>query len=241
MNENLDAFYFQHDFDARKDPKCSALFQEFGCEGYGVYWCIIETCYEQGGKIKKFPKLLDGLAFQFNISVETITKQIEAMLHDFELLREDDKYIWSDRVLRNLEEREKKRQKKAEAGRIGGIQSGIERSKSKQIEATVQANEANEAKERKGKEIKQTTTQSFAQVLNKQERPLKERFVKWLGVFDDVESPEGLADFYFKKYKPELIERAFKNPQCTSRSEFVRIVNGYMQPEKKQKIWTPPA
>ena len=83
---------------------------------------------------------------------EDLTKQIEAMLNDFELLLQDENYIWSERVIKNLNEREAKRMLRVEAGKKGGIKSGISRCTRSKNEAMLQKNEANEAKERKGKE-----------------------------------------------------------------------------------------
>ena len=147
-----DTFYFQHDYHARKDPKCQALVSEYGISAYGLYWSLVEMIHEQGGKIKKFPKLYDGLAFEFRMDKEDLTKQIEAMLNDFELLLQDENYIWSERVIKNLNEREAKRMLRVEAGKKGGIKSGISRCTRSKNEAMLQKNEANEAKERKGKE-----------------------------------------------------------------------------------------
>jgi len=158
-----DAYYFSHDANARRDPKCSALLSEYGCLGYGVYWGIIEILHEQGGKIKKFPKLYEGIAHQFYIGVDELTKLIDAMLGDYQLLLQDENYIWSDRVLRNIEERKSKYLNKVEAGRIGGIRSGETR-KTKQNEAVLEANEQKESKvkESKGKERKETDSDAIA-------------------------------------------------------------------------------
>lgn len=147
-------FYFSHDYNAHADPKCAALIQDFGMEGYGLYWAIIETLYEQGGKMKKFPKLYDGLAHHLKIEKTKLTKQIEAMLHEYELLVEDGKYLWSDRVLRNLKQREAKNEAKKIAGQKGGLISGKNRTLRSKSKQHFKQNEANEPKERKGKEIK---------------------------------------------------------------------------------------
>jgi hypothetical protein len=150
-----DTYYFQHDYNAHNDPKCSALINDYGMEGYGLYWAIVEILHGQGGKIKKFPKLYDGLAFGLFIKKEKLKDIIEALLHEYELLLEDEKYIWSERVIINLENRKKKNEQKSEAGRIGGLKSGVTRKnqiESKQNEAVL---EANEQKKRKGKEIKE--------------------------------------------------------------------------------------
>lgn len=153
-----DSFYFPHDVNALHDPKISALVKDFGMEGYGIYWAIIEILHDQkDGKLEKFPKLFEGLAFQFKIKNEALLEAIEAMLKQYFLLQEDENYIWSDRVHRNLQERKMKYQCKVEAGRLGGIKSGISRSKDNKNEALLEANEAlleaNELKKRKEKKI----------------------------------------------------------------------------------------
>jgi len=154
-----DAYYFSHDANASSDPKCAALINDFGMKGYGFYWMMIEILHQQkGGKLEKFPKLMEGLAHQFRVEKDFVVKQIEALLHDYFLLQEDDKFIWSDRVLRNLDEKNDKREARVEAGRIGGIKSGLSR-QSKQNEAPLKAIEApltkskqSKVKERKEKE-----------------------------------------------------------------------------------------
>lgn len=128
-----DSYYFPHDTDAHRDPKCSALLSEFGSSGYGTYWMIIEVLHQQGGKLRKFPKLFDGLSHQLQLPKESLEKQIEAMIKDYHLFQEDDEYIWSDRVIRNLQEREAKRVLRLESSRVGGIKSGESR-KMKQTE-----------------------------------------------------------------------------------------------------------
>lgn len=142
--------YFTHDYNARNDPKCVALIKDFGMTGYGVFWCLVEIMNEQGGRIKKFPSLFSALAHDLKIRENALTKQIEAMLHKYHLLVEDEKYIWSESVLGRLSEREDKKKKRIEAGRLGGVNSGKSRTNAKQTKQ----NEANEANKRKGKEIK---------------------------------------------------------------------------------------
>ena len=66
------------------------------------------------------------------------------MLHDYELLTQDDNFIWSNRVLRNIQEREAKFEAKSEAGRLGGIKSGISRRIRSKTKQCFEANEANE-------------------------------------------------------------------------------------------------
>jgi hypothetical protein len=148
------SYYFSHDYHARHDPKLSALIKNYGMEGYGVYWDIVEVLHEQGGKLEKFPKLYEGLSHELNINEATLKQIISASISDFGLFREDDTHIWSDRVLDNLVELDRKRTQRVDAGRLGGIISGQKRSKTKQNEATLEANEQKESKVKESKEDK---------------------------------------------------------------------------------------
>lgn len=44
-------YYFTHDYNARNDPKLQKLLMQHGMAAIGVYWCIIEMMYEQGGEL----------------------------------------------------------------------------------------------------------------------------------------------------------------------------------------------
>jgi hypothetical protein len=43
------SYYFPHDYHARHDPKLEKLRICIGLEGVGLYWCLIEMLYENGG------------------------------------------------------------------------------------------------------------------------------------------------------------------------------------------------
>jgi hypothetical protein len=165
-----EAYYFSHDSNARHDPKCSALINDFGAEGYGIFWMIIEILSEQEGyKLRKFSKLYEGLSRQIWVDAEKIRSIIEAMLHEYELLVQDDSFIWSESLLKRMMIKEEKRNKKVEAGRKGGIKSGFSRKKeatTKQNEAVLEANEAKEikVKEIKVKEIKEKDLKDIKRV-----------------------------------------------------------------------------
>ena len=38
-------YYFQHDYNARNDPKLQALIVEMGVAGIGIYWCLVEMLF----------------------------------------------------------------------------------------------------------------------------------------------------------------------------------------------------
>jgi hypothetical protein len=134
------------------------MVNDYGVEGYGMYWVIIERLYEsRNNKIEKFPKLFFGLATELCVSPDRAEKFVLSLINDYRLLEEDENNIWSDSVLRRMEIREQQRLMKVNSGRVGGIHSGITR-KRKQNEAPLQEIEANEAKEKKRKESKEKET-----------------------------------------------------------------------------------
>ncbi len=177
-----DTYYFPHDYHARHDTKIEAMVNDYGVEGYGMYWVLIERLYEsRNNKIEKFPKLFFGLATELCVSPDRAEKFVLSLINDYRLLKEDERYIWSDSVLRRMEIREQQRLMKVESGRIGGIHSGITR-KMKQNEATLQKNEANEAKERKRKEKKRNNNTP-----SKNEGAVNKSVNKKESVFNDKE------------------------------------------------------
>lgn len=138
--------YFSHDFDAADDPKCQALIADLGMEGYGVYWRLTEMLHNQV-KFQKFPKLYHGLARKLHMTTEAAAKQIEALLNEYHLLSEDDNYIWSERVLRNLEMQKAISEQKSRAGQKGGKNSGIARNTKHQRSSASKQTKQNEANE----------------------------------------------------------------------------------------------
>lgn len=154
-----DAYYFSHDYDPLGDPKMQAMVAEFGGLGYGIFWRIAEMLHaDSDHKLALKPYVFKAIAIQMKTEPEYVENFINRSINEFELFASDASFLWSRRVIRNIDEKGSKRSKKVEAGKKGGINSGKSR-KSKQNEASLQANEvtssrpeANEAKERKGKE-----------------------------------------------------------------------------------------
>lgn len=98
-----DTFYFQHDYNARNDPKILELRSEYGMEGYGVYWCIIETLAEdENSRIN--PTLIGGLSVGYGIPKARLTEIVNFMLK-IGLLREDETGYFSVRMDKHKNER----------------------------------------------------------------------------------------------------------------------------------------
>lgn len=113
-----EAFYFQHDYNARNDPKMQRLIMKCGCEGVGIYWCIIEQLYEQGGKLPN--NHIETIAFNLHTTKTTV----EDVVFGLNLFVFDDEFFWSESVLKRLENRSLISSKRSEAGRKGGAPIG---------------------------------------------------------------------------------------------------------------------
>lgn len=112
-----EAYYFPHDSNARNDEKCLFIISKYGAYGYGVYWMFIECMHEQiDGKLTCF--LMEGLSLSFNTDI-TLLKQFYNDAITAGLFVTDGVKYWSERVLRNKEELQEKRNKKSEAGKRG--------------------------------------------------------------------------------------------------------------------------
>lgn len=69
----MNTLFFKHDLWARNDPKLLRLRMRHGMEGIGVYWCLVEMMYEQGGSLAMSD--LASIAYDLRIS-EDIIKEI---------------------------------------------------------------------------------------------------------------------------------------------------------------------
>jgi len=94
-----ESFYFSHDSNARNDVKILKLRRNFGFEGYGLYWCIVETLRESPD-YKLSINYLDDIAFSLNIDILII----KSIIYEFDLFVIEDDFFYSERLLRSMEQ-----------------------------------------------------------------------------------------------------------------------------------------
>lgn len=94
-----ETFYFAHDYNARNDPKLQNVLFDLGVEGIGVFWCIIEQLYEQGGKLPLH--YCKSIAFALHVDF----KCVERLVNDYGLFKNDGENMWSESVLNRLNRR----------------------------------------------------------------------------------------------------------------------------------------
>lgn len=75
----MKAAYFPHDYNARTDPKLQEVIMTHGMAGIGVYWCIVEMMYEQGGRLPT--KSINSIAYNLHTSEDIV----RSIIYDFEL------------------------------------------------------------------------------------------------------------------------------------------------------------
>ena len=115
-----DAYYFSHDNNARHDPKICALKADYGLEGYGRFWVVIEMMAEQEDyKLKMNQITIKALAFEFLTDKDEAEKFIKGCIEKYELFVEEDDLFWSESLLRRMAIKDDKLEKKRKAGRKG--------------------------------------------------------------------------------------------------------------------------
>ena len=124
--------YFKHDINASEDDKICELLANEGYELLGYYWRFIEYLYSRGGKVYK--NKLNSVAWSLHMDVDKLSK----MICGYGLFFEDAEFIYSKRVVTELDEFEANGKRMAEIGRSGGQASAQARAK-----RALEKNEAN--------------------------------------------------------------------------------------------------
>ena len=187
-----ESYYFSHDSNARRDPKILQLRSDYGLEGYGLYWMIIETLREQDGyKLKH--SFVNVLTLDFNVTKEFISQFIKTCL-DIELLASDEEYFWSDSLCNRMQYFEEKRQKLRQAGKLGANTRWQKNGDAIKKDGDAKVFDSSKVKESKLKEVveneispeeKNETTTTLNQIKNETEKWGVTTFDKFLKDFPE--------------------------------------------------------
>lgn len=104
-----DSYYFPHDYHARHDPKLEKLRLTMGCEGVGIFWCLVEMLYEENGYLK-----LSDLNI-YSKSLNTDSNKIKEVIEQYGLFEITEERLYSVPLLKRLEHLTIKRQKARES------------------------------------------------------------------------------------------------------------------------------
>lgn len=89
-------YYFQHDYNARNDPKLQAVMIKYGLAGIGAFWCIVEMLYEQDGTLPITS--IPSIAYTLHADEEML-KNIVCKMDLFECNKN---FFWSRSVRKRL-------------------------------------------------------------------------------------------------------------------------------------------
>ncbi len=107
--------WFAHDYNSRHDPKLLDLVTELKYEGLGIYWCLIEILYEQGGHLPV--NKIKSTAYSLHVKQNLLIK----ILENFELFEKNDDSYFSNACLERLKIKEETSAIRSENGAKGGI------------------------------------------------------------------------------------------------------------------------
>ena len=127
-----DAYYFPHDSNARNDQRLMKVRMQYGMEGYGIYFGIIEILREQENYILHHSDI-ESIAFDLRVDVE----KLNDIIHNHWLFEArfdanaEEGYFYSKSLKRRMEKLDLIKEKRAEAGRIGGKSSSKSKASAK--------------------------------------------------------------------------------------------------------------
>lgn len=91
-----DARYFNHDADARNDPKIVALIKDYGLKGYGWWWVIVENLRSADNyELLDKPYVYKALAEQLRCDGDEASKFIKDCVEVYELLHRENGALMS--------------------------------------------------------------------------------------------------------------------------------------------------
>ena len=105
-------YYFPHEYHARHDPKLEKLLFKMGCEGLGIYWCIVEILYEQGGYIN-----IEDVEFLAH-SIKSDIKKLTEVINNYGLFNKNGTKFYSETVLTRLSNMLERRKQMSVASNI---------------------------------------------------------------------------------------------------------------------------
>ena len=98
-----EAYYFSHDANSRNDPKILSMMLDYGVEGYGMFWIVVENLREQSEyKLKHNKSTYRALAMQMHKTVEEVKNYINECINEYELFETDDENFYSVSLLRRM-------------------------------------------------------------------------------------------------------------------------------------------
>jgi uncharacterized phage protein (TIGR02220 family) len=171
-----EAYYFSHDANARHDPKILALRSEFGIEGYGIYWVVVEMLREQDEfKLPLKEYIFNAIAMQVQSNAyakEDAKRFVEFCINECDLFDSNDTHFWSNSLLKRMNKKDALSKKRSEAAKARWEKTSNANGSGKeddanamQVHANAMQTDARKGKEKKGNEIKEKDNIPFVEII----------------------------------------------------------------------------
>ena len=204
-----ETYYFSHDSNALTDTKILNMRADYGLEGYGLYWAIIEMMRnEEDYKLALNKNTYRAIKTLTNTTID-IEKFIKDCLDDYELFKQEDENFYSNSLLRRMQEKDKK----SAIAREKAEKRWNSNATAKQQQCSSNANKEKESKEKenKEKESKDIIPASEEKSSSASAKANKHKYGKYKNVLLKDEELQKLKDEYENwdnliKYLDEYIE-----------------------------------
>ena len=113
-------YYFKHDQSARHDLKIISMISDYGMQGYGMFWVLIEVLRSSKNyQIHDKEYNVSSLSYQMRVTPELLNKFIEDCVNKYELFIKGNGFFYSMRLRDDMEILDTMRENKVRAGRMG--------------------------------------------------------------------------------------------------------------------------
>ena len=216
--------YFSHDLKARNDRKMVRLMMEYGMEGIGIYWCIVEMLYEEEGRLMLSE--CDRIGFELRVERDKVI----AVICETGLFEMDQNEFWSASVDRRIEAQIHASNSSKKAAETRWQKYRAQTVKEENATAIRPQSERNASKEKKSKEKE---SKEVSNILSVEEK--KQNF--WSEILDGKReidyASEMLKDFF--NYWSETNSKG--KMRCELEKTF-QINNRLATWYKNQKNWS---
>ena len=181
--------YITHDFGARNDPKLMDLQMDMGGQGLGIFWCLVEMLWENGGEI---PANYKSIAFALRWCKPA---EVEKVVTGYGLFQVEDGHISSRSASSRINDMRTRfgvrseSSRKANAARWG-----------KQSDSERNPNAIRTESERTADGIPLTNILTNKQTNSINNTPLTAADFFEILFFENVKDPAGEADRFMKYY-----------------------------------------
>lgn len=115
-----ETYYFSHDSNAITDTKILNMRADYGLEGYGLYWVILEMMRNEKTYMLDLNKNTYRAVKTLSATNIDVEKYIHDCINDYRLFVAKDNKFYSESFLNRMTEYENKKLKNKQNGQLGG-------------------------------------------------------------------------------------------------------------------------